>query len=219
MNETPAETRDPLAPIDTAVSVLATFILVLLVISVAATTFGSGSMMGNGTGCVTVDQGTLGVSGGGPAADIPIATRVDENVTTTSSQTRVCVHDADAWQQAVAAAPGWVSLALFLGFAWLTRRLVRTARRTGLFTRAVARRTRTIGWYLLVGGLVSSLATLLAGSILVDSVTDGIRWTDDLDQLTTTLPWTLLLVAAGVLTFARVLERAVPLQDDADATI
>jgi Ni/Fe-hydrogenase subunit HybB-like protein len=104
-----------------------------------------------------------------------------------------------------------------IGSLLLIRRVIRKARRVGLFTEATAARTRHLGWFLLVmTGLWPFVAAAGRGVVVAAAVRDE-SWTDQL--LSPGISIALVVVSFGVLTFARILRRAVPLQDDVNATV
>lgn len=222
MSRRPAARTDPLAPLEFVVTFLSAMIAVLLALSVAAAIFGSGSLVGLGEteACANFQPGVVpygerdfeGRTEGGtfvPGLRTGASFSVQELAVCDDHPGRV----VKTLSTAGAAAP----LLLFIGFLVLSRRLIRQARDDGVFTTSVAARTRTLGWYLLLGSLTVEVVRSIADGVVARSAVGGISWDIGLKHLD--LPLTLLVVALGIITVARVLRQAVVLQDDVDATI
>jgi hypothetical protein len=110
--------------------------------------------------------------------------------------------------------PGTV---LFIGALLLIYRLIRGAERDGIYTAATAGRLRALGWFLLIGALVKMVVEMLAANrLLATMVTTQVGWTEPFRWET---PWTVLLTAVGLLSFARIMRLGVEMRDDLQGTV
>lgn len=212
---------DPLAPFEAGVTFLSAVVVVLLAITVPAALLGSGSVAGIGESeaCAVAKPGVVpygerDVPGQGDAIYVP-GLHADARVSV--QEVEVCDQTPSAVVKAAASASRGAGLALFLGFLLLARLLIRSARRNGLFTAQVAARTRTLGWFLLLGPLAAATLQATADGIVLSSAVHHVGWSTGLRNID--VPLTLVVVGLGVLTVSRMMRRAVVLQDDADATI
>ena len=86
-----------------------------------------------------------------------------------------------------------------------------------MFSTETADRTQRLGWFLLVANLVGGVLSSIGGGLILQTSVRGETWHGQLDS--PDVSFTLVVVALGVLTFARMLRWAVALQDEVDATI
>lgn len=217
----PRRDPDPFAPVEGAVTVILNLFIALLVLFAAIATFqlvtdGATSVsfatIGDENACATVDNETVPASTDVPQRDI----RRDV-ASVHAEQVEVCLTNPTFWQKA-AASLGPLGEVLFIyGGLLLTRRVIRGARRDGLFTEGTARRTGHLGWFLLVMTLPWPFVAAAGRGVVVEAAVRGRDWTYLLSE--PHVPVAMVVVSLGVLTIARVLRRAVPLQQDVDATI
>jgi hypothetical protein len=78
--------------------------------------------------------------------------------------------------------------------------------------------TAVLGWYVVLGSLAASLVEAVATAAVVGRAVPG-RFDATTVQYAWSTPWTALLAGAGVLTIARVMQRATAMRQDLDATI
>lgn len=104
-----------------------------------------------------------------------------------------------------------------LGALVLIRRFIRTARRGGLFTQPTASAAGHLGWFLLLFAVLLPFAAAAGEGVVVAQAVRGTDWYEPLSGPDLSL--VLVITALGVLTMARVLARAVPLQEEVDATV
>lgn len=214
--------RDPLAPVDFVVTVLASLLALGLLAAVPIVLFNNGSFAGIGeddpsvkvrSGAVSyffADNGTdfqsEGVEGlRDGAQSMPYVLSITDS-------------EASPGQQVRAAMPEVVSMLWLAGLLLLSHRAIRSARTHGPFTRPVAVATRRVGWWMLLGSLVVMAVQAFFTAWFLTHVVDGI----DLREVTMSLldaPWVVLIAAATVLTLARLLAQATGLQDEADLTV
>lgn len=210
---------DPLAPIEFVVTCVSALIALLFAATLAFTAFGSGSLLGLGEpdACVQVDADSVPFGeGDGPGGFQVVGLRPE--ATSLPADLRICRENPGVGLEVAAAADdGAATFALLVGCLVVLRLLIRSARRHGLFAREVAARTQLLGWFLLLGALGKAAIEAVGRGIVTASAVDHTSWTDGLSRIE--MPWTLLIVGTGVLTFGRVLRQAVELQDEVDATI
>ncbi|MCW2794453.1 MAG: hypothetical protein JWO76_3551 [Nocardioides sp.] len=222
--------RDPLAPVDAVVTVLLSLFaflmaLFLVVAGVGLATHGSTNVsfagIGSDSTCTVVDNdgGTVSSyssSGTGirPAEGI-VGRNRDAQARTASWE--VCLTDPTRWEQVAARVEPVGTVLFVLGSLLLIRRVIRIARRAGLFTAPTASRTRQLGWFLLVATVVGPFLAAAGRGVVLAGAVHGLHWYDELTP--PHLPYALVVVALGVLTFSRILRTAVPLQEEVDATI
>ncbi|MEU8264201.1 DUF2975 domain-containing protein [Micromonospora sp. NPDC048999] len=208
-----SKSRNPLEPVATVVSFLLAATSVLLVISAIATVFGSGSVMGIGHSFVYVDVPDIVSS-----SDLRTGQwilRVGTSANTIGY--RLGVAHPDVGQRV------WYTLtmlpgsALFIGALILLNRLIRGAKRDGIYTPATAKRLRTLGWFLLAGALTRMIVEAVAANrLLATMVANQVDW---LRPNTWDTPWAVLLIAAGLLSFARVMRIGAEMRDDLQGTV
>jgi hypothetical protein len=220
--------RDPFAPIEFIVTVLLGLILTLfaLFIGIAlvqeamhGSTGVSIATIGDRDACALVRPGTVpyGTSGSqeGQSAEGVVGLR--DGARQNARQVDVCLKNPTVGQKAASALGPVGDLVFGLGSLWMVRALIRTARQAGLFTPAVARRTRTLGWFVLV---MSAAYPFVAGAgrgVVLAAAVDDVSWMRGLAS--PGISWIGIVVGLGVITFARIMERAIHLQEEVDATV
>jgi hypothetical protein len=128
-----------------------------------------------------------------------------------------CLDDPTFWQKAASTLDPVGGAVLVIGGLVLTRRVIRGGRREGLFTEGTATRTRQLGWFLLMMTLAWPFVGAAGRGVVVQAAVPRESWIDSLAH--PGVPGALVVVSLGILTVARVLRRAVPLQEEVDATI
>ena len=219
--------RDPLAPIEITVTALLAllavcFAMFAVIAAVGLIAHGSTSVRFVGIGeptCVTAEPGQVPWGGSGnsdPAPDGVVGLREDV-ASQRGTQAEICLKDPTRLQQAAGVLDTIGGGVLAIGGLLLIQRVVRTARRGGLFTEETADRTRQLGWFLLAMTLLWPLLEGAGTGIVLSAAVQDVSWARGL--FSADISYTLLVVAIGVLTFARILRQAVPLQDEVDATV
>ncbi|QNN53793.1 DUF2975 domain-containing protein [Nocardioides mesophilus] len=206
-----------LAQIDRLTWTLGAFVVALLLILVPLSVFGSGSLLGFGEPevCATTRPGVVAFGGNDAPGEEVLGLREDARWSTATLH--VCDTAPGLGTRLGGALGGAAELVLFLGSLFLTRRVIRRARRDGLFSSAVAGAVRVLGLFLVVGAPVSALLGALSTQLVLASAVRGMTWHDNL--LAGDLPWTALIAGVGILSVARVLAFAHDLQDDVDGTV
>ncbi|WP_028643401.1 DUF2975 domain-containing protein [Nocardioides sp. URHA0020] len=219
--------RDPLAPIDIAVTALLALLagglaLLAVIAIVDLAVHGSTDVRVLGIGqptCVTAESGDVPWGGSGaqePPAEGVVGLHTDV-ARQRATQAEVCLKDPTPMQQAAGSLATLGDIVFAVGGLLLVQRVVRTARRRGLFTEETADRTRQLGWFLLVMTLLWPVLAGAGTGVVLSAAVRDVSWRRGL--LSADLSYTLLVVAIGVLTFARILRQAVPLQEEVDSTV
>lgn len=212
---------DPFGPLEAIVSIgLALLLCGALLTSVIAavqlardgeTDISIGSL-GTREACARVD-----------ATLVPSATEVrDRDVrrgvaSVHARELRVCISDPTFWQKAASALVPVGGLIFTVGGLLLIRRVIRSGRRSGPFTLDVASRTRQLGWFMMAMSVVWPFVGAAGAGVVVEAAVRDGEWTSTLMRPDGSLG--LVVVSLGILTVARVLRRAVILQEEVDATI
>jgi hypothetical protein len=220
---------DPLGPIDRATKVLAVLFAawlaaVTVITSVAVLGFAPHAV-GLEDVCATVRTGavpfgsseTSDADGTGSTVHTFEVVGLAPDATFTPESLSLCLDDPNAWRLVYLLTSFPTALTLG-GFLVLVRILVSRARSGGLFTPGIARLTHVLGWYVILGSLAARLVEAVATAALVGRAVPG-RFDAGTVQYAWTTPWTALLAGIGVLTIARVMQRATAMRQDLDATI
>lgn len=209
--------RDPLLPLDAAVSItfywaLAVVGLLVVVIIVPPGSDGGASVFsfGDTDACVEVDHEVA--AGGADAVG-----NLRDGARSWAVGHDVCLTDPSGVQRLTASAGPMANAALLLAFVVMSRRLIRRARREPFFAGGVADGFQRIGWLLVLGciaaGVIDSITT---GLIVVDAT----RGNSVASQLF--FPDVNLLVFLGgciFISFARILRWAGALQAEVDTLV
>ena len=121
--------------------------------------------------------------------------------------------------QALAFAVTLLPLGLLrLGALYLAMRLARTAARDGVYTAAAARLLLILGWWLLAGGLVATLAEALARMNLLGQL---VTWHVDWGQWPAawSVSWPVFWFGLGLVIFARVMRIGAGMRADLEGTV
>lgn len=222
----PRPDRDPLAPIEFVVKVLLTFLLVLFAIFGTAAVWQLVTGGDTSFGVGAFSEGDVCLS---DVRDVPVLglgndriAGLDEGAGSFVASTWfVCADDPAAGVRVAAAADLATGMAGLLGSMALLLWAVRGARRVGLFSSTAVRRTRILGWFFLLSAVVGPTVTALLHGLVLADLVDDYPWWRPLGSVSFGADFSALaiVVGIGIITFARVLERAVPLQEEVDATV
>jgi hypothetical protein len=222
--------KDPLRPIEFIVSFalrLAVGLLLLGTISVVVSAVDGGSRgvvvgaWGDRHPCLQVPQDGLEIGSTANAGPIGgtsvlglkrgVALGVPRTYT-------VCVDQLSGSDRALFSVPVLLHWLWSLGFLWLTLRLIRRARKRGLFTREVARATTHLGWYILGGWATVDLAAgvlraiaishLVSEYSMIGGILGNLSWS-----------WAVVIGGFGVISIGRVMQRTVPMREELEATV
>jgi hypothetical protein len=190
------------------VVVLAVMACAVLVGAVA----GSGTVPGLDTKvCVATAPDEPG--SGRPSGMPPGPRRPTERITRSVEEVQVCDHDPDGATRAIAGvglAVGILAPLLFFGLLW---RLLRRARREGVFADRVPAGLRLLGGLLLVW---AALGFVVNGFVAAALLT---RMTDSVVLFKVDVSLTLVLPGVALLALAQVMAQAVDMRHDVEATI
>ena len=121
--------------------------------------------------------------------------------------------------QALAFAVTLLPLGLLrLGALYLTMRLARTAARDGVYTAQFARLLLILGWWLLAGGLVATVAEAFARLNLLGQL---VTWHVDWSQWSAawSVSWPVFWFGLGLIIFARVMRIGADMRADLEGTV
>lgn len=107
---------------------------------------------------------------------------------------------------------------LQLGVLYLVMRLARTAARDSVYTAQFARLVLILGWWLLAGGLVATVAEAFARMTLLGQL---VTWHVDWGQWTAawSVSWPVFWFGLGLIIFARVMRIGAGMRADLEGTV
>jgi hypothetical protein len=107
---------------------------------------------------------------------------------------------------------------LRLGALYLAMRLARAAAHVGVYTAQAARLMLILGWWLLAGGLVATVATAFARmNLLAQLVTWHVNWGQW--PAAWSVSWPVALIGLGLITFARIMRISAGMRADLEGTV
>jgi hypothetical protein len=124
-----------------------------------------------------------------------------------------------SFRQALAAAITVLPIDLLrLGALYLTMRLARVAAREGVYTAQAARLLLILGWWLLAGGLVATLAEAFARiNLLSQLVTWNVGWGQW--SVAWSVSWPVAWIGLGLILFARLMRIGAGMRADLEGTV
>lgn len=208
-------------PLGTVTAVFGGLLLALVTLAVTTTVSGSGSFLGVGHGpiCMAQPDTTYADSRWGAPAGVTAHPGASVNVTGT---VQACASHPGTGQRVlytITTLPGTLIWACILFLLW---RLIRTAGRTGPFTVPVATAMRRLGWLILAGNAAAAAVQSLAGGLLLRTVVTVPDWSPALSMAYATVRAVLpipALVAAALLTFARIVLAGADMDDEIKGTV
>ncbi|HWN59753.1 MAG TPA: hypothetical protein VNO25_03705, partial [Streptosporangiaceae bacterium] len=107
---------------------------------------------------------------------------------------------------------------LRLGAFYLAMRLTRAAARDGVYTAQAARLVLILGWWLLAGGLVATVAEAFAR---VNLLAQLVTWPVDWGQwpVAWSVSWPVVLIGLGLIIFARIMRISAGMRADLEGTV
>lgn len=219
--------QDPFAPIEGAVTamlalVVASFVVGLVVVAGQRLTGGSGELQlfeFERHVCVSADAGPIGVESRDATPGHEAFPHTSARGSAATQSYQVCVDHASFGEQLAGSAGGLLSAGTFLGTGVLLRGLIGRARRQGLFTAPTAGATRRLGWFLVVMSVAVPVGSRLGTGVVVAAAVPDQRWWSQAASGFLPASLAVLLAGLGVLSFARILRLAVPLQEEAALTV
>jgi len=119
----------------------------------------------------------------------------------------------------LASGPALLPLDLLrLGALYLAMRLARTAARDGVYTDRAAWLVLMLGWWLLAGGLVATVAEAFARVYLLSQL---VTWPVDWGQWPAAWSWSwpVALIGLGLIIFARIMRVSAGMRADLEGTV
>lgn len=205
-----------LAQIDVLTSALGFLVGALMLLAVTMTVFGSGSVLefGDEEVCAPAVPGEVPWGGTESRRAVP---GLEEDARWLTTEIAVCVEDPGTGLRLLGSLRGLGELGVFVGSLVLVRRVIRYARRAGLFAEGVSSRVLLLGRFLVVAAPVIALSAQIGDHLVLDAAIEGELWSGHL--LNWDFPWTLFIVGVGLVSTAKVIGYARLLQDDVDRTI
>lgn len=207
-----SRSNDPLRVLEGLVGLVVAVMAVLVVATLAGTAFGTGQIPG-------VDTEVCGTGSG----DQPAFRQVDgegtgpvglrDGITWRAEEVQVCDPAPDGATRALGGAGlvVWVGgPAVFFVMLW---RFLRRARREGVFADRVPGQLRTLGRILITWAALDFVLSGWVNAALLN------RMTDTALVFSATVRWPPVLLGIALLALARVMEEAVGLRHDVEATI
>jgi hypothetical protein len=205
---------DPLKGLETVVGVVVALMTAVTCAVLVGAAMGSGAIPGvDAEVCVassaTDSSGFRRVDGErtGPVG-------LAAGTTWRATEVQLCDPDPDAATRAlgVAGLTLWTLAPLvFFGLLW---RMLRRARREGIFTEQVPEALRRLGQLLLAWAALDLVVTGVVNGALLTRLTDELVFFSSAE-----LPWLQVLLGIALLALARVMEQAVHMRRDVEATI
>jgi hypothetical protein len=226
---------DPTQPFATGVTLMCTLLAATLVAGlVLLATNANVSFMGYGRGMVCVPAMDLGLSQGDSASN-GIFVNLKPGSWQFASQADVCARRPTLGQRTLVTLDTLPMGLVYTGMFVLFWRLIAAIRRRGVFAAGIARRLRSLAWFILAGGLLATAAQEVSRAAFVDTLLGHHSWpsaqhpapdgwiTDHVSLLNVLTinraPFGLLIVGLGLLTLARVLRLGAQMQDDLVGTV
>ena len=176
--------------------------------------FGSGTF-GGVPGFVCVGQ--PGTEYGGDWSTAAVTARPGHSISIIGSL-QVCADHATAGEQALGVMAALPAVLFWGGVLFLLWRMMVTARRNGPFTPRVAVAVRRLGWFILVGSMAAAVVHLIAVDTLLTVMTKIDSPFPNLLLVPLHLPVP-VLIAAALLTFARIVKAGAAMDAEIQATI
>lgn len=209
--------RDPLQPFASLVGILAGLMALLTTTVIVFAVLGVGEVQVLGIGgppSICIHDDTV-FDSSVTEREVAQAGLVRPGVTSIMAGINHCVTHPTIWQRVLVTFTRTPSSLLFTGMVVLMWWLVRAARAGGPFGPSTVRRARALGWWLIVGGLVSAAVTAVAATLLRRTILTDESMTLAWPQI----PWSELVAGLGLLTVARLLTVAISMREEIEATI
>ena len=213
--------RDPFGPLETVVGAALGMVGVSLALVLVAAVVGlvsdadsrwSFATIGDPEACALVSNEAV------PAAtDVPQSDLRRGSARAIAEQVDVCLTRPTPVQKVASTLTPVGDVVFGVGALLLLRRSIRTARDDGLFGLRFAGRVRELGWFVLLMSLLWPFVAAAGRGVVLAAAVRDTSWTRTLYE--PGISWGFVVVGVGVVTVARVLRRAVVLQEDVDETV
>lgn len=208
---------DPLKTLETVVGLIVVLMAVVLAAVLVGTVAGTGSIPGlNAEVCVNSRPGQVAFQDGQSEDAQPVLGPMGlaEGVRWRAEEIAICDPDPDAATRALGGLGVTVWALAPLVFFALLWRLLRRARREGVFADRLPGGLRRLGGFLLVWAALDFVVTGFVNAALLTRMTDELVFFSSADA-----PWLLVLLGIALLALSRVMEQAVTMRHDVEATI
>ncbi|WP_281155624.1 DUF2975 domain-containing protein [Streptomyces sp. HYC2] len=211
--------RNPLEPISTAVTGVLTLLAALMGMGLLASLFADNvHVLGIGEKfiCAT-DANTRIGDDGQPSPDFAPAPGA---TFTTDAHPEYCTEAPRTVQSLLNTATQLAPFIFVVGALLLALWVIRSAARDGLYATQTAERLRRLGWWILAGSVLTSIATSMAEKALLATL----RLNSDISAvpaglLSWDVPFLAILTGLGVLSFARIMRVGITMREDLDGTV
>lgn len=213
-----APEKNPLRTLELIVGAIFVLLAMLATASIIGAIFGSGSIPGlSAEVCVTssVGDGVAFQDGDNGTAPTFGPMNLRDGIRWHAEQIQLCDPEPDGATRAlgVAGLTVWaLAPLLFFGLLW---RLLRNARRNGVFADQIPGGLRLLAGFLLGWAALSFVVTGFVNAALINEMTDDEVWFFTSDEF----PWLLILLGIAFLALQHVMAQAVVLRADTEATI
>ncbi|MGH3152137.1 MAG: hypothetical protein ACRDOB_15625 [Streptosporangiaceae bacterium] len=220
----PTATRKPRSPLELLATVV-TWVFWLAVAATAATLIraltGQGPLFGAHIGgpsptltgvCLNASSALLHAASGLGHSGLSAGVRATWNAAI------VCAAHPTIGQALAAGVTVLPINLLRLGALYLAMRLARAAARDGVYTVQAARLLLILGWWLLAGGLVATMAEAFARLNLLSEL---VTWPVDWGQwpVAWSVSWPVAWIGLGLITFARIMRISAGMRADLEGTV
>ncbi|MGW6275586.1 DUF2975 domain-containing protein [Streptomyces sp. NPDC055060] len=132
---------------------------------------------------------------------------------------KYCAQDAGVVLNLLDTTSRLVPLAFTIGALLLVIRLIKGAEREGLYTAQTAGRLRGLGWWLLVGSVLSAMVTSVVERVVVSALSDESGLQALWGLLLWDVPFMAILTGIGILSFARIMRIGCTMREDLEGTV
>ncbi|KFG72642.1 hypothetical protein [Streptomyces mutabilis] len=202
------EDRKLLQPFSTVVSVALHVLIAALSVGVLSKLF----LGGWGTGDICVAD-TTASSSTKPTGFAP------EQGASVDSVPRYCVENPSSHQRLLDQLDRLPFLLLMIAVLFLLNRLLQGAARDGIYTLQTVSRFRLLGWWVLLGSLAAEVVQANAKAALIASLAESKDFSAASWLGMWTPPYLAVLIALGLLTFARITRAGTAMREDLQGVV
>jgi hypothetical protein len=203
----------PFEPLAILLRTILALLATLFVIAVLISVFGNGHVFSWAGKLVCLDAGS-----GQTRSHGLVATETEPAVDAFADTVTLCTPRPSTGQHLLAALIEAPTEVVYLAALILLYRLASTGDRHGPFTLAITRRARTLGYWLVLGGLTAAITEAIAlNALLATMVTYPVGRTDWISR--THLPFGLIITGVGLITAARLLRIGVTMREEIETTV